>query len=191
MFFTRRPSPQDVERFLRESSDLPLSYEPVGLAVEGRAGAGFDVDESVAAVGAGEAAFRRATGALARWDHFELGWVELLPKGAPIAPGAVVAVLVRHLGFWSLNGCRVVYSLGLDDGTEFGFDYGTLENHAESGEEIFRVSLRPDTGEVVYAIRAVSRPRAPLAKLGYPVTRLIQARFRRDSTRALARAILD
>jgi hypothetical protein len=57
------------------------------------------------------------------------------------------------------------------------------------GGEIFKVSLRPGTGEVSYVIRAASRPRALLARLGYPVTRSLQARFRRDSAAAIARAI--
>lgn len=126
---------------------------------------------------------------LVEWAHFELGWVELFPRRASIVPGTVVAVLVHHLGFWSLNGCRVVYSVGAPDAAEFGFAYGTLTNHAESGEEVFRVSLSPETGEVTYLIRAVSRPQAPLAKVGFLVARSLQGRFRRDSTRALARAI--
>ncbi len=134
-------------------------------------------------------AFERAKVALTAWKHFELGWVEVFPALAGISPGTVVAVLVRHLGFWSMNGCRVVYSIAGDDPREFGFAYGTLPNHAECGEESFKVSLRPDTGEVSYVIRAASRPRALLARLGYPVTRSFQARFRRDSAAALARAI--
>jgi uncharacterized protein (UPF0548 family) len=108
-----------------------------------------------------------------------------------VTVGTVVVVLVRHLGFWSLNGCRVVYLVGAADGPEFGYAYGTLTNHAESGEEIFKVSLHADTQEVSYSIRAVSRPRAPLARLGYPITRVLQARFRRDSASALARAVAD
>jgi uncharacterized protein (UPF0548 family) len=106
---------------------------------------------------------------------------------ATVAPGTVV-VLVRHLGFWSLNGCRVVYAIAGDDSREFGFAYGTLTNHAEIGEEIFKVSLRPGTGEVSYVICAVSKPRSSLARLGYPVTRSLQARFRRDSAAAMVRA---
>jgi uncharacterized protein (UPF0548 family) len=187
MFFFRRPSPQDVDRFLGASRELPLSYAPIGLA--GGDPAGFDVDELVTRIGAGETAFARATAALAAWRHFELGWAELVPERASIAPGTVVAVLVRHLGFWSLNGCRVVYSIGAPNGAEFGFAYGTLSNHAECGEESFGVSLRADTGDVSYKIRAVSKPRAALARLGYPLARSVQARFRRDSTRALMRAI--
>lgn len=187
MFLFHQPSSHDVDRFIGASRELPLSYDPIGLAREGRRG--FDVDEQTAIVGRGEAAFVRATAALAEWRHFELGWVELFPKRASIAPGTVVVVSARHLGFWSLNGCRVVYSIGSESDQAFGFAYGTLANHAECGEEIFQVSFRPETGEVSYLIRAASKPRAALAKLGYPLARLLQARFRRDSARALKSAI--
>lgn len=187
MFLFHRPTAQDVERFLAASRELPLSYDPVGLARQG--GAGFRVDEHIAIIGSGETAFARATTALIEWRHYELGWLEVSPRPAPIVAGTVVAVLVRHLGFWSLNGCRVVYSIGRPGDTTFGFAYGTLANHAEAGEEIFQVSFRPDTGEVSYLIRAASRPRVALARLGYPVVRSLQARFRRDSARALRRTV--
>jgi len=185
MFFLHRPAPNEIERFLAASGDLPLSYSPVGLADS--APPGFTVDEHIAVVGSGAAAFARARKALREWRHFDLGWVELFPKGASIAPGSVVAVAVRHLGFWSLNGCRVVYAIEGD--ARFGFAYGTLGNHAETGEEIFQVSLHPETGEVRYLIRAASKPRAAAARLGYPFTRSLQARFRRDSARAMRRAV--
>jgi uncharacterized protein (UPF0548 family) len=187
MFLGHRPSAAEVEAFIAASRELPLSYEPVGLAKQDAVG--FRVDAQEVIVGYGEAAFERAKVALTEWKHFELGWLDVVPALAGIAPGTVVAVLVRHLGFWSMNGCRVVYSISGDDPCEFGFAYGTLSNHAESGEELFKVSLRPGTGAVSYAIRAASRPRALLARLGYPVTRSLQARFRRDSAAALARAI--
>jgi uncharacterized protein (UPF0548 family) len=185
MFLFHRPAPHEIDRFLVACGELPLSYAPVGLATA--ASPGFTIDEQIAVIGSGDAAFARAKAALRAWRHFELGWVELLPKGAPIARGTDVAVAVRHLGFWSLNGCRVVYPVESD--ATFGFAYGTLDNHAERGEEIFQVSLGPETGEVSYLIRAASQPRAALARLGYPVTRALQARFRRDSARAMARAI--
>jgi uncharacterized protein (UPF0548 family) len=97
-------------------------------------------------------------------------------------------VLIHHLGFWSLNGCRVVYGVGDGERTRFGFAYGTLISHAEAGEEIFEVFREPDSDAVVYRIRAVSRPRAALARLGYPFTRALQARFRRESAGAMKRA---
>ena len=187
MFLRHRPSPLEVEAFIAASRQLPLSYEPVGLAKQDRTG--FRIDEQEVVIGQGEEAFARAKVALMEWRHFELGWVEVFPASAAVAPGTVVAVVVRHLGFWSMNGCRVVYSMASGDPAEFGFAYGTLTNHAESGEEVFKVSLHPGTGDVTYLIRAASRPRAVLAMLGFPVTRSLQARFRRDSAAAIARAI--
>jgi uncharacterized protein (UPF0548 family) len=187
MFLIRRPSPAQIDRFLAESRGLPLSYVPVGLVRQPPEG--FSVDEAAVVVGHGEAAFGRAKTALREWKQFDLGWVEVFPSGAPIDPGTTVAVLARHLGFWSMHGCRVVYRLGGDDGLESGFGYGTLTNHGEEGEETFSVAFDPASSAVSYRIRAVSRPRALLARLGYPLTRAFQARFRRDSAAAVSRAV--
>ena len=75
--------------------------------------------------------------------------------------------------------------------TVAGFAYGTLAEHAETGEEIFQVSIDAVTDEVSYVIRAVSRERALLAHLGFPIARALQARFRRDSVAAMRRWIAD
>jgi uncharacterized protein (UPF0548 family) len=188
MFLTHRPSQIDLEEFLEASRRLPLSYDPIGIAKESPAG--FSVDEESAVVGKGKLVFERARIALTEWKHFDLGWVELFPRGASIDPGSVVAVLVHHLGFWSLNGCRVVYGIGdMQSGINFGFAYGTLTNHAEMGEEIFEVVLEPESESVIYRIQAVSKPGAALARIGYPITRVFQERFRRDSLIALRRAV--
>jgi len=190
MFLARRPSQRQIEEFITRSRDLPLSYDPVGIAQESPRG--FKVDEASGVIGHGQQDFARAKLALAEWRHFDLGWVELSPRGAAIEPGSVVAILVHHLGFWSLNGCRVVYTIGdRQTGASFGFAYGTLSNHAELGEEIFEVSLAPETGEVIYRIWAVSKARAMMARLGYPFTRYLQARFRRDSIAAMIKAVAE
>ena len=97
-------------------------------------------------------------------------------------------MLIRHLGFWSLNGCRVLYCVGDPGEDRFGFAYGTLPNHAESGEELFEVFIDPDTGDVMYRIRATSWPQAALALIGHPIARALQARFRRHSIEAMKRA---
>jgi uncharacterized protein (UPF0548 family) len=188
MFLARRPSQRALAGFLDQSSRLPLSYDPVGIARQSPPGYNVDVTSTV--IGHGRQTFERAREALARWRHYEMGWVELFPRGAAVDMGSVVAVLVSHLGFWSLNGCRVVYGIGdRQSGSSFGFAYGTLTNHAELGEEIFEVMLEPESNEVVYRIQAVSKPHAALAKIGYPIARHFQGRFRRDSTSALRRAI--
>jgi uncharacterized protein (UPF0548 family) len=147
-------------------------------------------DEQVVAIGHGETDFDRARVALAGWKHFDLGWVEAFPKHAAVDTGTVVAVLIRHFGFWSLNGARVRYDVGASDNrTAFGLAYGTLANHAESGEELVEVFIDRDTGDVLYRIRAVSWPQSVLARIGQPVVRLLQARFRRDSAASMRRAV--
>ncbi|HUQ89511.1 MAG TPA: DUF1990 family protein, partial [Vicinamibacterales bacterium] len=65
----------------------------------------------------------------------------------------------------------------------------TLPNHAESGEELFEVYIDPRTDDVIYRIRATSKPQSMLAWLGQPIVRVLQARFRRDSAAAMKRAI--
>lgn len=187
MFLIRRPSPSAIDRFLEVSRELPLSYSPIGLV--GNASPGTRVGEHVVSIGHGQADFDRAQSALRAWTHFAIGWVELFPRNAAIEVGTVVALLIRHVGCWSLNGARVVYQVGggaAEPG--FGFAYGTLTNHAESGEELFEVFVDRATGTVMYRIRAVAWPQSALARIGQPIVRRLQARFRRDSAAAMVRA---
>ena len=185
MFLLRQPTSADIDRFLRESRDLPLSYSPVGIVNDVKTDR--RIDEQVVVVGRGEADFARARTALQTWKQFDIGWVRLCPSHAPVKPGTVVGVLIRHLGMWSLNGCRVVFTVG-DGQSRYGFAYGTLTNHAEAGEELFEVFIDQSTEDVMYRIRATSWPYAALAYLGQPVVRLLQERFRRDSARVMKRA---
>jgi uncharacterized protein (UPF0548 family) len=187
VFLMRRPATPDIDRFVERSRDLPLSYGPIGIVRDS-----FDAirfDEHAVTIGHGTADFERARLALQTWKHFDIGWVEAFPSQPSLEPGTVVAVLIRHFGFWSLNGARVLYHVDEGDSqAAFGFAYGTLPNHAESGEELFEVFIDPQSGDVVYRIRAVSRPQAVLTWIGQPIVRLLQARFRRDSAAAMQRA---
>ncbi len=73
------------------------------------------------------------------------------------------------------------------DSARFGFAYGTLTNHAESGEELFEVFLDPQraTSSTGFA-RFVAAGRAGARR---PTDRAaLQARFRRDSAEAMLRA---
>jgi len=187
MFLRRRPSREEIDRFLRDSKELPLSYSPIGIVSDEKLRPGLD--ETTAVVGRGRTDFERARAALLAWKQFDIGWVETFPRDAPVTTGTVVAVLIRHLGFWSLNGCRVVYHVGRpDDNTWFGFAYGTLTNHAEAGEELFELFVEPTTQNVVYRIRATSWPQSTLARIGQPIVRALQAQFRRHSAAAMKRA---
>jgi uncharacterized protein (UPF0548 family) len=187
MFMARRPARDAIDRFLRDSQDLPLSYGPTGIVRDPKAAR--DLAELTVAIGRGSADFERARAALLAWKQFDIGGVETFPRHASVAAGTVVAILVRHVGFWSLNGCRVLYSVGgLTDGDRFGFAHGTLTNHAVSGEELFEVFIDPQTGEVMYRIRARSWPQATLARIGQPIVRVLQERFRQHSAAAMRRA---
>ena len=187
MFLLRRPTSDQVEQFLQRSRSAPLSYGPVGLASNPTAA--YNADRTNAVIGRGQSDFERARAALASWKQFDTGWTVISPSKAPVEPGSGVVLLIRHLGFWSLNGCRVLSVVGsADRSATFGFVYGTLTTHAESGEELFEVALNEDSGDVTYRIQAASRPRAALARFGYPVGRMLQAKFRRDSVAAMRRA---
>jgi len=71
------------------------------------------------------------------------------------------------------------------DMKRFGFAYGTLPDHAETGEERFTIEWHPNDDSVWYDILAFSRPNKLAAKLGYPITRVFQRRFARDSNERL------
>jgi uncharacterized protein (UPF0548 family) len=73
--------------------------------------------------------------------------------------------------------------------TAFGFAYGTLPGHAESGEERFLVEWDRAGGDVWYDLLAFSRPRHVLARLGYPLARRLQNRFAKESAAAMRRAV--
>ena len=150
------------------------------------------MDEAHVVLGHGEAVFHRAARSIAQWRQFDLGWAGIHPAAAPVTPGVDVAVVVSHLGVWSVHACRIVYLLESNGGAPVaGFAYGTLTEHAETGEEIFEISLDPASGAVSYFIRAVSRERAWLARLGAPVARGFQRRFRRDSLAAMRRHVAE
>src|SRR5262249_51861973 len=71
----------------------------------------------------------------------------------------------------------------------FGFAYGTLPGHAESGEERFTVEGHEQDDAVWYDILAFSRPQQLLARWGYPFARRLQKRFARDAAAAMRRAV--
>ena len=121
---------------------------------------------------------------------FNIGWVELCWPDAPIENGSVVAVLASHLGFYSLNACRIVNVIDEDRPVRrYGFIYGTLPEHAELGEERFTVEWHREDDSVWYDILAYSRPNRLLSKVGYPIARLLQKRFANDSMAAMIHSV--
>lgn len=183
-----KPSPDVIRRFLARQDGRPFSYAEVGRSRDAPP-AGYAVDHRRARLGEGQRDFEAACAALRRWEMFHLGWVELCWPDAPIAPGTVVGILASMCGVWWLNACRIVYVIDeAGPPRRFGFAYGTLADHVESGEERFSVEWRDDDS-VWYDLLAFSRPRHWLARLGYPLTRRTQRRFALDSLAAMTAAV--
>jgi uncharacterized protein (UPF0548 family) len=183
MFKINEPSEQDVANFISSQRNLPFTYSEVG-ATNTNPPPRYTVDHNRIQLGHGEAAYNLAVDALKNWRQFDLGWVTIVPRGVVLEVGATVAVKARAFGAWSLNACRVVYTI--DESRRFGFAYGTLPDHVECGEERFLIERLPDDS-VWYDILAFSRPRHPLVKLSFPLARLLQKRFARESLRIVDR----
>lgn len=189
MFLLSKPSDQEVRQFLSSQQDHPFSY-PDPRMLELPVPRGYKVDHNRIKLGEGSQVFAKAVEAIKRWQMFNIGWLHLCWPDAPIEVGSGVAVLAHHLGFWSVNACRIVSVIDEDrERSRYGFIYGTLPNHAERGQEQFTVEWQRSDDSVWYDILAYSRPNQLLAKLGYPVTRLLQKRFARDSMKAMFRAV--
>jgi uncharacterized protein (UPF0548 family) len=189
MFSLRKPSRGRLQDFLAAQSKLDLTYATVG-ATANVPPAGYAVDHTRIKIGEGAKAFAAARAALERWEQFNLGWVEAWPPDTPIKEGQTVAVIARLFGLWVINACRIVYTVDEEVPVKrFGFAYGTLPEHAESGEERFTVEWHEDGDAVWYDILAFSRPLQLLVRLGYPVARKLQKRFARDSATAMLRAV--
>jgi uncharacterized protein (UPF0548 family) len=189
MLSLRRPSLGRLQGFLASQSKVGLTYSHVG-ATAAVPPPGSVVDRTRIKLGEGASSFAAAKAALERWEQFRLGWVEAWSPNTPIKEGQVVAVIARIFGPWWLNARRIVYVVD-DQGPikRFGFAYGTLPEHAESGEERFTVEWHADDDAVWYDILAFSRPHQLLARLFYPLVRRLQKRFARDSAAAMLRAV--
>ena len=153
-------------------TDVPFTYPEVGATRDPVLPAGYDTAERSVVVGSGTAAFERAAAAVFGWRMQRSVGLRVRATGPAGEPGTVV-VLTAGLPRPGYDiPCRVVWAQTTGD--ERGFAYGTLPGHPESGEESFLVTLRPD-GAVVFTTRVFSRLASPLARLGGPVSRAVQA----------------
>jgi uncharacterized protein (UPF0548 family) len=191
LFLFRKPTTSFILGFLNIQSRLGFSYQAVG-ATALIPPAGFTVDHNRFKLGTGEHVFAAAKTVLESWGHFQLGWVEALPRDTPLEVGKVVAVLARTTGLWWLNAARIVYVVDEHGPVQtFGFAYGTLPDHAETGEERFTIAWNRTDDTVWYDILAFSRPHHILARLGYPLVRRLQRQFAQDSGAAMRKGVND
>ena len=185
MFLLTEPSERVISEFISSQRLLPFSYPAVG-ATNATPPANYTVDHNRKQLGHGDEVYQRAVNALRGWKQFDLGWVTIVPTGVPLEVGSTVAVKAKAFGSWSLSAARVVYLVD-DDGPvrRFGFAYGTLPDHVERGEERFTIEWNQQDDSVWYDILAFSCPRHLFVRLGFPLARLLQKRFAKESMRRM------
>jgi len=190
MYLIKKPSQAEIRRLIKEKSNQPLSYSQIG-STKTTPPANYTVDHNRVRLGSGPEIFAAARAALRRWEMFRLPWVQLCWPDTPLEVGATVGVLARVFGLWTLNFCRIVYVFEEEGQVEkFGFAYGTLADHAESGEERFTVEWHHRDDSVWYDLFAFSRPNQFLTRLGRPFARSLQRQFAAGSLQAMRRAAL-
>jgi len=188
MFSLKKPAPETIHEFLAAQIRQKFSYASVG-ASRTQAPSGYIVDHNRIQLGQGSAAFERAKNAIKRWKMFDIAWLELYWPSTPIEEGATVAIAVSHIGFWSLNAARIVYTVEEHGAPEkYGFAYGTLPDHAEMGEERFTVGFHAADETVWHDLYASSSPHA-LTRLALSYTRALQKKFASDSKKAMLIAV--
>ena len=185
MLRVRRPSAAAIDRLLVEVRGAEPTYPEVGRTRAEQLPPGYRHDRYERRLGRGDGTFGRAAAALCAWQAQIGAGARVFPEGARVDTEDTIIMLIRPSGLWAALPCRVVY---VDDEPErFAFAYGTLPGHPEQGEAAFRIE-RSETGDVFFRIVSVSRTVDPLARLGSPVTRLIQQRVTRRYLAAIAAA---
>ena len=166
----RRPSDDDLARVVDEQKRAAVTYAPVGGTVSGDTPSGFRFETFERRIGPASA-FARARSALANWQPQRGSGIAVRADGE-IAVGTTVALAAPlPIGF-ALAACRIVAVVDQED--RYGFAYGTLPAHPESGEELFILERRAD--DLIFRIAVFSRPHQLLTRIGSPIARLIQRR---------------
>ncbi len=191
MFSLVRPTQTAIDRKTAEAVDLPPATPALLTLLDGPIAPeppkGFVHDVSSSELGRGPEVFERASQAFSRWEQFDLGWVRIANPEVPVRSGSIVAVEAHTLGLWSVNFSRITETISTPH--LFGFIYATTRKHVEEGRERFLLMFDPATEVVTYVIEAISRPRHLFARVGYPISRIMQLRFAGESQLRLRQAV--
>ncbi len=159
------------------------TFASVGATKFGSPVAGFHFGTYSDTIGHGPADWDAARDGLRAWAAHAGAGVSITPPNTPLTEGETVIARTRVGPMHVLIPCRVVYVV--DEADRFGFAYATLPGHPEDGEEAFIVSRDADSG-VTFTVSAISRHAELLAKLGAPVSRLVQRQTNKAYVSGLA-----
>jgi uncharacterized protein (UPF0548 family) len=195
MFYIQRPTDSVAISCLFGQRKLPFSYKETGGTRHDEAPRGYRSERYSVCLGHGRGTYEHAKTAVRQWKMFPPEMAELFWSDIPIQSGSAIGVAFRVGFLWSLNACRIVYTIEEQNGDDpnrvarFGFAYGTLPTHAMSGEECFTVEWQRADDSVWYNQAAFSRPEHWWGYLGYAFVRKKQRLFRQLSAKAMQRAI--
>ena len=148
---------------------VTFSYPEVGATAAGLP-VGYQHLHACRVVGSGRALFEQCAETVMTWGVQHGAGLTVVPGGR-VRVGAENRLGLRFGPLRTWAPCRVVYVV--DEPNRKGFAYGTMPGHPECGEESFIVALDEDD-TVRFEVTAFSRPARWFARLGGPVTGLIQ-----------------
>ncbi len=172
-----QPTIADLEAIRLEHLNLPLSYGAVGATLRGERPRGYFHDTCTVDLGRGDSTFEAAQVALRAWSAHRGAHITVVAVDAPIEVGTVVTMTLPVLGIHVHADCRIVAVVDKPDA--YGFAYGTLTTHPETGEESFVIRRALDGG-VSFTVTAFSRPGELVPWCGLPVVRALQHRAARE-----------
>lgn len=183
MLRLRKPTEEALRALLPRHQQSRLAYPSVGATLTGAIPAGFHHEHHVIELGDAEV-FDLAVRALKDWAPQRGAGLTVVADGS-IAEGTTVVMGAPLPVGAAVVPCRVV---GVVTGAdEWGFAYGTLPGHPESGEE--RFTIRRQANRVSFDIEVFSRPAHPLARLGAPISRWLQRQTTRRYQAAMRAAV--
>lgn len=182
------PNNTVLDKFIKVELPKALTYPEVGATKGSEQFRHYDHDYNHLILGNGEEVWKKAKAGLKNWQQFPMPWTKIYPNTTELKEGNVVVVLFRLFGIWWRNSAKIIYTF--DEPNRFGFAYGTLPTHVEKGEEVFWVE-RDKAGVVSYHIKAFSTPRFWLTKLAYPIARMYQRKFAKESKEAMKKLVLE
>ena len=183
MISLRRLDSAKIAALLASAQRASLTYPEVGASRDEKLPNGYHHVRRRERIGQASD-FDRAVTGLRTWAVQEGAGLRVFPSD-PVEPDATIIAVTTIGPMRVVVPCRIVSVF--KDPDSFGFAYGTLPGHPESGEESFVVERRD--GATFFTVSAFSKPVDPLARLAGPAGRVVQRSVTRRYVNALRRYV--
>ena len=182
-----RPATSELAQLHTAMERAELTYDHIGSTMRVDVAGNPRVRSFSRDLGAAPGTFEGARAAVRSWAALQGIDGRTFPPRAPVTIGATVLVVVPIGPIELVVANRIVTMI--DEPDCYGFAYGTLPTHPESGEECFVVE-RSATGAVRVTVRVQSRGSSLALRLAEPLVRAAQRVVIRRYLDALASAAL-